>query len=110
MPIVFAAVIDPIGAAFVASLNRPGGNVTGFTTTNTALAAKWLELLKDVAPRVKHVAVLFHPSNPSSQQQGPPSKRWRHRSPWELTPIPLARRGRVRARGYGVRADLRTAG
>ena len=69
VPIVFAAVIDPIVDGFVDSLNRPGGNMTGFTTIGHGISAKWLELLKDVAPRVKHVAVLFHPSNPSSQQQ-----------------------------------------
>ena len=50
MPIVFNSVIDPVGSGFVDSLARPGGNATGFTTFDYALAAKWVELLKQVAP------------------------------------------------------------
>ena len=89
VPIVFAAVIDPIVDGFVASLNRPGGNMTGFTTIGHGISAKWLELLKDVAPRVKHVAVLFHPSNPSSQQQVSAIQAVAPSLAVELTPIHL---------------------
>ena len=57
-PIVFTQVIDPVGSGFVESMARPGGNVTGFTQFEYSLAGKWLELLKEVAPRVTRVAVL----------------------------------------------------
>jgi putative ABC transport system substrate-binding protein len=57
-PIVFTQVIDPVGSGFVESLARPGGNVTGFTQFEYSLAGKWLELLKEMAPRVTRVAVL----------------------------------------------------
>jgi len=60
IPIVFAIVADPIGSGFVASLARPGGNVTGFTFTEPTMAGKWLELLKEIAPRVVRVAMLFN--------------------------------------------------
>jgi putative ABC transport system substrate-binding protein len=58
VPIVFAGVIDPIGAGLIKSLARPGGNTTGFTVFEYAIGAKWLELLKEIAPSVKRVAVL----------------------------------------------------
>jgi len=61
IPIVFATVSDPVGSGFVASLARPGGNVTGFQAMVGSLAGKWLELLKEIAPRVTRVAVLFNP-------------------------------------------------
>jgi ABC-type uncharacterized transport system substrate-binding protein len=62
IPIVFALVADPIGSGFVASFPRPGGNVTGFVTMEPAMAGKWLELLKEIAPRVDRVAFLFNPT------------------------------------------------
>jgi putative ABC transport system substrate-binding protein len=61
IPIIFAIAADPVGTGFVASLARPGGNVTGFTNLEPTMTGKWLELLKDVAPRVDHVASLFNP-------------------------------------------------
>ena len=61
VPIVFAGVADPIGAGFVESLARPGGNVTGFMQFEYSLSAKWLELLKQIAPGVTRVAVLRDP-------------------------------------------------
>jgi putative ABC transport system substrate-binding protein len=60
IPIVFALVSDPVGSGFVASFPRPGGNVTGFTTMEPTMASKWLELLKEIAPRVVRVAFLFN--------------------------------------------------
>jgi putative ABC transport system substrate-binding protein len=66
IPIVFAQVTDPVGAGFVASLARPGGNITGFTQHEFAIGVKWLELLKELAPRVKRVAVIYHADNPAS--------------------------------------------
>jgi putative ABC transport system substrate-binding protein len=62
VPIVFAAVPDPVGAGIVDSLARPGGNVTGFSTFEYGLSGKWLELLKEIAPRVTRVAVLRDPA------------------------------------------------
>jgi len=58
LPLVFVQVIDPVGSGLVASLARPGGNATGFTSFEYATSAKWLELLKEVAPQVTRVAVL----------------------------------------------------
>ena len=58
VPIVFAGVADPVGAGYVESLARPGGNATGFTVFEYSIAGKWLELLKEAAPRVTRVAVL----------------------------------------------------
>src|SRR5215475_8394419 len=58
VPIVFAQGIDPVGAMYVDSLSRPGGNITGFVQLDYGLAGKWLELLKEVAPQIKHVAML----------------------------------------------------
>ena len=59
LPIVFAQVVDPVGAGFVASLARPGGNITGFSQYEYAIAVKWLELLKQIAPGVTRVAVIY---------------------------------------------------
>jgi putative tryptophan/tyrosine transport system substrate-binding protein len=61
VPIVFAVVIDPVGAGFVASLAQPGGNATGFTVFEYGMSGKWLELLKEIAPRVTRAAVLRDP-------------------------------------------------
>jgi len=62
IPIVFATVSDPVGSGFVASLSRPGGHVTGFATLEGSLGGKWVELLKEIAPRVARVALLFNPA------------------------------------------------
>jgi putative tryptophan/tyrosine transport system substrate-binding protein len=62
IPIVFAIVADPIGSGFVASFPQPGGNITGFVTMEPTMAGKWLELLKEIAPRVARVAMLFNPA------------------------------------------------
>jgi putative tryptophan/tyrosine transport system substrate-binding protein len=62
VPIVFAIIIDPVGAGFVESLAHPGGNVTGFMTFEYSLSGKWLELLKEIAPGVTRAAVLRDPA------------------------------------------------
>jgi putative ABC transport system substrate-binding protein len=64
VPIVFTQTPDPVGAGFVESLARPGGNATGFSIFDYSLGGKWLELLKEVAPRVTHVAVIRDPATP----------------------------------------------
>src|SRR6516162_2346203 len=61
IPIVFTVVGDPVGEGFVASLTRPGGNITGFIPQEAAMAGKWLELLIEIAPAVKRVAAMFNP-------------------------------------------------
>jgi putative ABC transport system substrate-binding protein len=65
VPIVFPAAVDPVGSGFVDSLARPGGNATGFMGFEYSLGGKWLELLKQIAPGVKRVAVLRDAANPS---------------------------------------------
>ena len=62
LPIVFVNVSDPVGAGYVASLARPGGNVTGFSFVEYGMSGKWLELLKEIAPRVTRVAILRDPT------------------------------------------------
>jgi putative ABC transport system substrate-binding protein len=66
VPIVFANVVDPVGAGLVASLARPGGNVTGFMTVEYGMSGKWLGLLKQIAPNVARAAILRDPTNPVS--------------------------------------------
>jgi putative ABC transport system substrate-binding protein len=61
VPIVFANVVDPLGAGFVARLARPGGNATGFTPFEYSLSGKWLELLKEIAPNLTRIAILRDP-------------------------------------------------
>jgi putative ABC transport system substrate-binding protein len=69
IPIVFTLTVDPVGAGFVASLARPGGNVTGFTGYEYGLGTKWLELLKEIAPRMTRAAILRDASIPQGVGQ-----------------------------------------
>ena len=69
VPIVFAHAADPVGAGFVDSLSRPGGNATGFVLFEYSISAKWLELLKELAPRVTKVAVLRDPATAAGMGQ-----------------------------------------
>jgi putative ABC transport system substrate-binding protein len=61
IPVVFVLVADPVGSGYVASLPRPGGNATGFTPIVSSLGGKWVELLKEIAPRLTRVTLLFNP-------------------------------------------------
>ena len=65
VPIVFVQVLDPVGAGFVASLGRPGGNASGFTLFEFGFSGKWLELLKEITPGVKRAAILRDPDSPA---------------------------------------------
>src|SRR6266550_1424653 len=62
IPIIFATVSDPVGSGFVSSFSQPGANVTGFTNIEPTMSGKWLQLLKEIAPRVARVALLFNPA------------------------------------------------
>src|SRR5262249_40409881 len=66
IPVVFAQVPDPVALGMVESLSRPGGNITGFAMFEYAIALKWLELLKQIAPRVTRVAIPYDPEQPTS--------------------------------------------
>ena len=68
-PIVFAAVTDPVGLGIVQNLAHPGGNATGFLTAEFGFGAKWLELLKEIAPGVRRVAVITDPDNRGAAPQ-----------------------------------------
>jgi putative ABC transport system substrate-binding protein len=61
IPIVFAGVADPVASGFVAKLNQPGGNITGFALFEATLGGKWLELLSEIAPGLKRAAIMFNP-------------------------------------------------
>jgi putative tryptophan/tyrosine transport system substrate-binding protein len=68
IPIVFAAVSDPIGSGFAADLTHPGRNMTGFTNVGSTVGGKWVELLKEIATRTTHVALLFNPATAAPVQ------------------------------------------
>jgi putative ABC transport system substrate-binding protein len=65
IPIVFVQVVDPVSAGFVTNLARPEGNITGFTNFEFSVGGKWLQLLKECAPSVDRIAVVFDPANPT---------------------------------------------
>ena len=67
VPIVFVGVGDPVGSGFVASLARPGGNITGFASHEPSMGGKWLEVLKETAPHVTRALAIMHPETPSHQ-------------------------------------------
>jgi putative ABC transport system substrate-binding protein len=79
VPIVFVAVVDPVGAGYVDSLARPGGNATGFTNFEYSMGAKWLELLKEIAPAITRVAFVI-PTYPWVPANLAPSRPRRRRS------------------------------
>ena len=67
VPIVFCGVGDPVGSGFVASLARPGGNITGFASHEPSMGGKWLGVLKEAAPNITRALVIMHPETPSHQ-------------------------------------------
>ena len=66
IPIVFAQVGDPVARGFVASLARPGGNITGFALHEIPIATKWVEIVKEIAPNVNRIGIIYDPANPAS--------------------------------------------
>src|SRR5262249_3447870 len=98
VPIVFVSVIDPVGAGFVVSLAKPGGNATGFTIYEYSMSGKWLELLKEIAPRVTRAAVLRDTVRRCPDRRAVIGGG--------LDASGSARCQRYRARGQGIRARL----
>ena len=82
VPIVFVQVSDPVGAGYVASLARPGGNATGFANIEYGMSGKWLELLKEIAPGVTRAAVLRDATTPPASRSWPRCTPWRRRLGW----------------------------
>src|SRR6516164_8579436 len=80
VPIVFVLVPDAVGTGIVASLSRPGGNTTGFTSPELGMSVKWLELLKEIAPKAMGAAVLRDPANPAGLVSLAPFRARGHRS------------------------------
>ena len=66
VPVVFVNISDPVGTGFVESLARPGGNITGFTNFEYAMAQKWLQTLKEIAPNITRTAIITNPKNPNT--------------------------------------------
>ena len=94
LPIVFVNVSDPVGAGYVASLARPGGNVTGFTFVEYGMSGKWLELLKEIAPGVTRVAILREPW-PLESASWVQFSLWRPLSGWKRARSTSAMRTRL---------------
>jgi putative ABC transport system substrate-binding protein len=90
IPIVFAGIADPVAAGYVENLARPGGNATGFAVYEYSISGKWLEVLKEVAPRVARAAVLRHLTSRPVLASSAPSKRWRLHSAWNCAPSTCA--------------------
>ena len=82
VPIVFTLVSDPVSAGYVDSLAHPGGNATGFTNLDYVIGAKWLELLKDIAPGMTRAAVIRDTTIAVGMANWAPSSPWRRRSGW----------------------------
>jgi putative tryptophan/tyrosine transport system substrate-binding protein len=84
IPIVFVHVADPLSGGIVQSLARPGGNITGFASYESSIGGKWLELLKEIAPRLKHVLVLAG-QNPTWRMHVPTIETAAHSFEVQLT-------------------------
>jgi putative ABC transport system substrate-binding protein len=95
VPIVFAIVPDPVGAGFVESLAKPGGNATGFLMFETSISGKWLELLKEIAPRVTRAAVLHDPMLTANAGQFALIQSAKPSLGVELTPIDVRDAGEI---------------
>lgn len=90
IPIVFAGVADPVGAGYMASLSKPGGNVTGVTNQLGDLAGKWLQLARDVVPGLRHIGIVWNPADDGSTLSFKDSKSAYERLGIKLTSVPVA--------------------
>jgi putative tryptophan/tyrosine transport system substrate-binding protein len=115
IPIVFAASGDPVGAGLVASLARPGGNVTGLSTQSVDAVSKRVELLRDVVPNLRRLAVLTNESNPVNRREAEELQAAAHALGVEVAPLDVRRADDIapafaaldgRAEGLYVTADL----
>jgi ABC-type uncharacterized transport system substrate-binding protein len=95
VPIVFTQTADPVGAGFVASLSRPGGNATGFTNFEYGVSGKWLEILREVVPRITRAAVLRDASNPAGTGQWGAIQAVASPLGVEISPIDVRERGEI---------------
>jgi putative tryptophan/tyrosine transport system substrate-binding protein len=87
VPIVFAQVADPVSAGLVDSLAKPGGNITGFTNYDYSMGAKWVELLKEIAPTVTRVGVIRDPTSTASIGQFAAIQCAALSLGWEVSPL-----------------------
>jgi putative ABC transport system substrate-binding protein len=95
-PIIMAAIADPVSQGFVQSLVRPGGNITGFGVEEPAMGAKWVELLKEIAPHVRHITAIFNPaSSPFAKMFLPSMEAVRTSFSFELTVSPIHNEGDI---------------
>jgi putative ABC transport system substrate-binding protein len=101
IPIVFANLADPVGAGFVQSLARPGGNATGFTTYEYSMSGKWVELLKQIAPYVTRVAIIRDPATAAGIGQFSAIQSVAQSNGVELTPFGARDAGEIE-RGIGA--------
>jgi putative ABC transport system substrate-binding protein len=104
VPLVFVAVIDPVGAGFVETMARPGGNATGFTNYEYGMSGKWLELLKELAPRLSRVGVIRDPSIAAGSGQLGALQAVAPTLGVELSPIGVRDAGEIE---HGIRAFAR---
>jgi putative tryptophan/tyrosine transport system substrate-binding protein len=95
VPIVFTQTADPVGAGFVATLARPGGNATGFTNFEYGVSGKWLEVLKEIAPGMTRAAVLRDPTNPAGTGQWGAIQAVASLLGVEISPIDVRERGEI---------------
>ncbi len=105
VPIVFVLVPDPVGAGFVASLARPGGNVTGFSQFDYSIAAKWLALLKEIAPNTTRAAVLRDPAITAGIGQWATIQSVSSALSIEVSPISLLDRDGERPHGFRAKHE-----
>ena len=111
IPVVFVSVADPVGQGFVPSLSRPGGNITGFSVEEASMGGKWLEVLKQSAPRLTRIAIIYNPDTAPMRRCffrrcKPPLQKWP--SLYRYRRCELARGYRTGHRGGGP-AESRAA-
>jgi putative ABC transport system substrate-binding protein len=106
IPIIFVVVSDPVGSGFVASLSRPGGNMTGFVNIEASMGGKWVEFLKDVSPRLARAGFIYNPETAPYPYYLPPFEAAARSLGVEPMPSPVHRAEDIEAviRGLGDRA------
>src|SRR5262249_51711263 len=95
VPIVFVLVVDPVGSGFISSLAHPGGNITGFTSYDYGIGAKWLEVLKEVAPNVTRAAGIPDPAIPAGLGQWAAIQSVSPSAAIEVSPVNMTDAGEI---------------